>query len=46
MAAKVGEPGGSERIKAINVAVLKMHHEGLCERPASAGVERGKWGQA
>ena len=44
MAAKVGEPGGSERIKAINEAVRQMHRAGLCERPASAGVERGKWG--
>ena len=44
MASQVGEPHSSERIRAINVAVLKMHREGLCERPASAGTERGKWG--
>ena len=44
MAAQIGEPHSAERIKAINTSVLQMHLAGLCERPASAGVERGKWG--
>ena len=44
MAAQVGEPHSSERIRAINIAVLQMNRAGLCERPAPAGMERGKWG--
>ena len=45
LAATVGEPHSDERTKAINTAVLQMHREGLCERPARAGLERGKWGR-
>ena len=45
LAATVGEPHSDERIKAINCTVLQMHLAGLCDAPAPAGLERGKWGR-